>query len=311
VVKVQDLQVVAVTSDGSAVVVADDAGRQYRLRIDDRLKAAVRGERLHEGQLEIALTSQLSPRDIQARVRAGATVDEVAEVAGVSTERVLRYAAPVLDERRHMAQRAQRAFVRTEGLTEVGVLGEVVGGALRVRGAADSLRWDAWRREDGRWLVVSRWAEAGTERAALWLLDPAGRSVGAHDDDARSLAGLPCQTTPAPTRLAVVRDEEKAGSGHGAAAGVAVRTPESEDDTPTGPIPAVAAAAAAPTPSPARPARPRPRTRADEDERLWLTDIADNVVVEETARVSGEGAPSRRARPAVPSWDEIMFGRRG
>jgi hypothetical protein len=47
-----------------------------------------------------------------------------------------------------------------------------------------------------------------------------------------------------------------------------------------------------------------------QDERLWLTDIADNVV-EEPARASGEGSSSRRQRPAVPSWDEIMFGRRG
>jgi hypothetical protein len=301
VVGVHELQVMAVVPDGSAVLVADGAGQEFRLPIDDRLRAAVRGERLHEGQLEIALSPQLSPREIQTRVRAGATVDEVAEVAGAPTEKVLRFAAPVLDERRHMAQQALRASVRTEGLAEVGVLGQVVTDALSARAAADSLRWDAWRRDDGRWVVVSRWAQAGTERAALWLLDPSGRSVGAYDDEARGLAGLPTESTAKPARLAVVRDGSPAAP---------ATLAHPDDDTPTGPLPDLgpAAAEAAEPPTPAR--SPRPGRQPVQDERLWLTDIADNVV-EEPARASGEGSSSRRQRPAVPSWDEIMFGRRG
>jgi hypothetical protein len=307
VMGVQNLQVVAVTSDGAAILVADEAGRQLRLPIDDRLRAAVRGERLSPGQLEIALTSQLSPRDIQARVRAGASVEEVAEVAGVGAERVLRYAAPVLDERRHTAQRALRAHVRTEGAAEIGPLGDVVADALRGR-VTGEVRWDAWRRDDGRWLVVSRWVEADQELAALWLLDPSGRSVAAHDDAARSLAGLPSESPPSPARLAVVRDEQAA------AAAAATRVPATvheQDDTPTGPLPDLtAAAAAAPAASPSRPARaPRARVNARDDDRLWLSEISD-AVVEEPARASGEGSGSRRQRPQVPSWDEIMFGRR-
>jgi hypothetical protein len=304
VMGVQNLQVVAVTSDGSAILLADEAGRQLRLPIDDRLRAAVRGERLSPGQLEIALTSQLSPRDIQARVRAGASVEEVAEVAGVGAERVLRYAAPVLDERRHTAQRALRAHVRTEGVAEIGPLGDVVTEALRGRVTGD-VRWDAWRRDDGRWVVVSRWVEADQELAALWLLDPSGRSVAAHDDAARALVGLPCESRPSPTRLAVVRDELTA------AAARVPATVHDQDETPTGPLPDLAAAAAAaPAASPSRPARPpRSRANARDDDRLWLNEITDNVV-EETARASGEGSGSRRQRPAVPSWDEIMFGRR-
>ena len=47
------------------------------------------------GQLEIALESQLTPREIQARVRAGHSLDEVAIAAGISADRVERYAAPV------------------------------------------------------------------------------------------------------------------------------------------------------------------------------------------------------------------------
>jgi hypothetical protein len=303
---VRDLQIVAVTSDGTHLVLADEDGEQLRLVIDDRLRAAVRGDTVREGQLEISLASQLSPRDIQTRVRAGASVDEVAEMAGIPTDRVLRFAAPVLDERTHMAAQATRALVRTEGQHEVGQLGPVVIGVLSTRGVGESLTWDAWRREDGRWLVQSRWAEGDLQRSALWLLDPGGRSVSALDDAARRLAGLETPPEAAPARLAVVRDAQPPQT-------TAVAPVESEDETPTGPVPIVPAAAPpapAATSASARPTRGRSgRPDLPADDRLWLTDIAE-AVEEEPARASGGGG-SRKQRPSVPSWDEIMFGRRG
>jgi hypothetical protein len=318
VVIVQTLQVVAVTSGGSHVLVADGEGTQYQLPIDDRLRAAVRGERVRQGQLEIALTSQLSPRDIQSQVRAGASVEDVAELAGVSTERVLRYAAPVLDERTHVARQARTALVRTEGLAEVGTLGPLVERSLAGRGAVGSLTWDAWRRDDGRWVVVNRWVEDQQERAALWLLDPAGRSAAAHDEGARRLAGLTVEQPPAPTRLAVVRDQPAAAR----PPVPALLASDVEDETPTGPIPTVAAASGttpvSAAPSRSRPARPRPA--ASQDQRLWLGDDLDDLPKEDAERTGFTAAPaadtgttagSRRQRPPVPSWDEIMFGRRG
>lgn len=299
----RDLQVVAVGAGGTHVVVADEDGEQFRLPVDDRLRAAIRGDRVRDGQLEIALSSQLSPREIQTRVRAGASVEEVAEQAGVSAERVLRYAAPVLDERADVARRAASAMIRTEGLAEAGTLRPLVEAALAEEGVAGSLTWDAWRRDDGRWVVVSRWATDGQEQVALWLLDPSGRSAAAHDDTARRLAGLPVEPRGGPTRLAVVRDEPTAPS-----RGVDA---DAEDETPTGPIPDLPAPVAPASAHPAPRRRPQ-RSRSErprDDERLWLSDLADNVVEEGPDQATPSAA--RRQRPPVPSWDEIMFGRRG
>lgn len=307
------LHLVSVADNGAALLLADDSGQQYVLRIDDRLRAALRGDRLREGQLEIAMTSQLRPRDIQARVRAGDSVEEVAEIAGISRERVLRFAAPVLDERAHVADRARRALLRTDQMLELGPLGEVVETAVSGRGEVDSLRWDAWRREDGRWLTSCRWIEDDQEHTALWVLDSTVGSVTPIDDDARILSGLPTSQPTGPTRLAVVPDrtrrEEQAPSAE----------PAAEDDTPTGPLPSVAEQAPQEqpgTPSAAHPARRGKRSRkaqvADED-RLRLTDLADHVEETEapTRRTPGPSAErSRPQRPPVPSWDEIMFGRR-
>ncbi len=298
----RDLQVVAVTSGGTHLVVADESGEQFRLSIDDRLRAAVRGEPVRAGQLEISLASQLSPRDIQTRVRAGASVDEVADAAGVSPDRVLRFAAPVLDERSHMAAQATRALVRTEGQRELGPLGSVVTATLAARDLAETLRWDAWRRDDGRWLVVSRWAENDQERSALWLLDPSGQSVSALDTAARALAGLDSGTTPSPTpaRLAVVRDEAPA----------AAASADEPDDTPTGPIPLLDVEPTPAAASGSHPSRRRPRQAVPaDDDRLWLSDIAPSTG-DQPAAAAAETS-NRRQRPAVPSWDEIMFGRRG
>ena len=97
--EVTDLRVVAVTPTRSHLVLEDDDSRQFRVPVDERLANALRspgtrpdasrpeGSR-RDGQLEIALESQLTPREIQARVRSGHSVDEVAMAAGISADRV-------------------------------------------------------------------------------------------------------------------------------------------------------------------------------------------------------------------------------
>ena len=310
----RDLHVVAVSESGTTIVLADEAGEQFTVPIDDRLRAALRGDRVREGQLQIAMTSQLSPRDIQERVRAGATADEVSEQAGVPVERVLRFAAPVLDERAHMARQARGALLRDESLLELGTLDEVAERVLGQRGVGDTARWDAWRREDGRWLVACRWMEEHQERTALWALDSSAGSATPIDDTARELAGMPTSTPSGPARLAVVPDRQRGTA----------PTPDSpvvqEDDTPTGPIPPLVPEPLAPSPGPTHPARRQTRKgRAPaDDDRLRLTDIADNVIDDMApspgpgviAEGSGGTDSARRQRPPVPSWDEIMFGRR-
>ena len=70
------------------------------------------GAQAGTGQLEITDGSALRPRDIQARIRAGESPESVAQVAQTSVDKVMPYAAPVLAERAHVAQRAQRASIR-------------------------------------------------------------------------------------------------------------------------------------------------------------------------------------------------------
>lgn len=106
----RELRVIGLEPDGSHVVCADaETGQKFRLPADDKLRAASRGDVARLGQIEIEMESQLRPREIQARIRSGASVEQVAEEAKIPPiSKVERFAyPPVLLERSRAAEMAQ------------------------------------------------------------------------------------------------------------------------------------------------------------------------------------------------------------
>ena len=348
------LRLVALSDDGTHLILRGDGDEApMSLPLDERLHAAIRGDRARLGQLEIQMDSQLRPRDIQARVRAGESVQSVAAAAGVPLDKVLRFAGPVLAEREHIAGRAQQAIIRrVNSDAQNRPLQETVAewvSSFEVD--PETVAWDAWRRDDGRWIVSARWQAQHADREACFTFDPTGRSVVPDNDEARSVAGerTPANVEPAqevpvrsgPARLSVVSDPDDEPiivDGPGV-----VELDDAEADSePTVPVPITAQRAQydarrlRPEQLPSsRDERPDPWSRDREEptsDRLRLSDIASRIEVEEvtgpqepvTAQAaSGDVAPvqpeeaarqrpkrSRSKRPSVPSWDEIMFGRR-
>ncbi|MFG2822017.1 septation protein SepH [Kitasatospora sp. NPDC048365] len=189
-VTVPELRVVAVSNDGTRLVLKAADSTEYTLPIDERLRAAIRGDRPRLGQIEIEVESHLRPRDIQARIRAGASAEEVAQAAGISVERVRRFEGPVLAERAFMAERARKTAIRRHGESTGPQLGEAVAERLALRGAEkDTERWDSWRRDDGTWEVILAYRADGEGRSASWSYDPPRRLVQPNDDEARALIG--------------------------------------------------------------------------------------------------------------------------
>ncbi|QIY98755.2 septation protein SepH [Streptomyces sp. S1D4-11] len=189
-VPMPELRVVAVSNDGTRLVLKAADSTEYTLPIDERLRAAVRGDRPRLGQIEIEVESHLRPRDIQARIRAGASAEEVAQLAGIPVDRVRRFEGPVLAERAFMAERARKTPVRRPGENAGPQLGEAVQERLLIRGAEkDTVQWDSWRRDDGTWEVLLVYRVAGEPHSASWTYDPPRRLVQAVDDEARSLIG--------------------------------------------------------------------------------------------------------------------------
>ena len=102
----RDLRLIGVHDDGEHLVVADSDGEEYRIAIDDRLRAAARRDKPRLGQLEIEMDSTVRPREVQAMIRAGATAEEVASRTGWSLEKIARFEGPVLAEREHIVGQA-------------------------------------------------------------------------------------------------------------------------------------------------------------------------------------------------------------
>ncbi|MFC7100112.1 septation protein SepH [Nonomuraea rubra] len=196
----QELRLVAVSEDGTYLVLATAGrGTRFTLPVDDRLRAAVRGNFSRLGQYEIEVESPLRPKEIQARIRAGETAEEIAATAGIPVERVRWFEGPVLQEREYVAQQAQRVAVRMPGESAPGpTLGELVAERLTRRGVpTDEIDWDSAKRDDGLWRVKLGYVWNGHTRHAEWLFDPRKRHVTPHDDEAMRLSAADFDPEPA------------------------------------------------------------------------------------------------------------------
>jgi hypothetical protein len=191
------LKVVGLEVDGKQIICeADDSGEKFLLFSDDRLRAAVRGEKTGSTasqpptQTNDEAPSGLRPKEIQARVRAGASVEQVAAASGTDVARVERFAHPVLLERSRAAELATASHpVLADGPSVLTLL-ETVTTSLIARGlGAEATNWDAWRNEDGRWTVQMAWTAGRSDLTAHFRFTPGahGGTVTALDDAAGEL----------------------------------------------------------------------------------------------------------------------------
>jgi hypothetical protein len=267
-----DLRLVGLTDDGSQLILERAGGASDHLAVDDRLRSMVKpaSPARNGKQASLDLESNLSPREIQARIRSGLTPDEVAEQAGISVERVERFAGPILHEREYIAQEAAKVSVGRDGHGAVMLLGEMVSKRLEERGVPrDGLEWDAWRRDDGAWEVRLDYLAGNRQRSANWVYDPARRTVTADDDEARWL--LEEEPTAAVTQLRAVPVDEA-----------------SEDEA----------------------SDQRAAEREQDAPVKSGTQEAIETLMRGRDTVPDTPAPKRKKKPSVPSWDEILFGSR-
>ena len=204
-----DLSLVGVHDDGEHLLVAGPNGQRFRLRVDDALRAAVRRDRARLSQLQLESEGRLRPKEIQARIRAGETAEEVAEAAGLALEHVRKYEGPVLAEREYVADQARQVRVRRGAAAGTGEsLGEMVAERLIQREVdLERVIWDAWRGEDGTWTVALDFQAGSSVRQARWTYNATVRHVTALDDEARWLTDEETpQAAAAQRRLAPVRD---------------------------------------------------------------------------------------------------------
>lgn len=156
-------------------------GRTLLLQLDDEVVELSLAEvrQAQRAAPPLPLGGTPSPREIQARIRAGETADDIARACGLPVEDVARYEGPVLAEREHHARKARLADV--DGRT---VEDRVAEHAERL-GAGD-VTWNCFQTDPRRWEVV---ATAG-ELVLRLAWDPGTYRVDPVDEPARQALGL-------------------------------------------------------------------------------------------------------------------------
>jgi hypothetical protein len=342
----QELRFVAVSEDGRyAILAVPGRSARFTLPIDERLRAVAQGQTSRLAQYEIEVESPLRPKEIQARIRAGETVEEIADAAGIAVERVRWFEGPVLAERAYVADQAQTASVRRHGDSTPGPrLGEIVAERLKAIGSdPDEAQWDAKKRGDGSWQVQLTFTSGGRLHVADWVFDPRRRHVLPADDNAArmSLPGAepPQPAAPPPGEATVTRLAPRLGNARHERPGP-VRPAVTEPvppapvpPAPTPPGPSVPVTAEPRTevsrpPAAERNQWPRPTSREPVPAPMVADTRREDLMVAETAAerpvasddgitqpgpaAEPAGRPGRKAargrRSSVPSWDEIMFG---
>ncbi len=320
------LRFVALSEDGQALVLADEVGRLLALPVDDRVASAIRAERGAGGPPIVGdAPPSLAPRDIQARIRSGESADDVARVAGVPLDRVLRYAGPVLQERAMLAQHARRTRLRTSD--KGASLSEVVDVRLGQHGVeGEKVSWDAYRRDDGTWRIVATWPSGKATATAVWELDKARQVVAPQDDMAHFLSGVESPGAAhhghevAPPRPDSGRSShdplfpsEPARPGRDpirAGREALLASLERPLKTSSGRTlePRLPAASATPAPSAAATGE-MPRRRSGRDEREAAHDVpaVPSLAVLRPRRAATD-ATGERAGKRGPSWDDVLFG---
>ena len=301
----RQLEVMSVSDDGNHILLAasEDAVRAtHQVKITNRLVQAINGELDAD---EEHRESELTPAEIQRRLRAGDSVEQVAKAARIPVSRIMIYATPVISERERIIDQARAARVRKpRGPESTASLGSVVTKRLtEIAGLRpETVEWRARRREDGAWVVEMSYAARGGSRKAMWLWRPSGRELtalhalgtrlGAQDAAAPAVRKRPA---PAPVAAAPERRKSaarKAAAPKPAAKPAARKAAVSKPAAPKRAAKAASAKAATPLKKKAA-ARPKPVKRERREPRP-----APTLATPE----------KKNGRVPVPSWDSVLLG---
>ncbi len=182
----QDLKVIGV-ENGALVAVGDD-GERFRIAVDDTLQSKIRQVR----QEASGEAPKLSPREVQAHIRAGMSAEDVAAVTGAPLDYVQRFEGPIIAEREHIV--ASALSVRVHPTSDVDPLGEeddTFGTVLRDRLASLGVageRWASWKDSETGWIVKLEFTADGIDHDARWSYDARKHSLAPLNSEATTLS---------------------------------------------------------------------------------------------------------------------------
>jgi len=261
------------TEDGSHLSLVDTDGNNYSLRISDTLRATVNQPRLTSVPA-IDAVETISVKEIQRRLRAGDSFEQIAREGQTTVDKVERFSGPIMQEREYILENARNLIMRKDIHRIDLTFRDVVLAKLAARGVdTDEVSWNTWRQPDGTWHIELHYPNRDGNGIATWNFDLSRRALDASDDNGAWLI-----------------DEE-----------APVRAPST----------------AIIYSEPSHPSRLE--EVAPEPEILRIADLLNApeekaetprlAVIRETPSAA-DSQDGITARAKVPSWDEIMFGRK-
>lgn len=159
-----------VSRDGDYLVFEGPDGQRHRALVEENLRDALRRNHLIQ-------TSDVSPAEIQRRVRAGETATQIAAHFGIPVESVEPFAIPILDELRYVLQSAQSVLL-ADGNTMIRF-------EELVERSMPNPNWNI-HKEEGRWLVNA----TANGQTATWHYTPSNRTLDPIDQTSKSISRM-------------------------------------------------------------------------------------------------------------------------
>ena len=270
-----DLRLVGRSEDGTELELSDQDGNQFALRISDHLRATVNQPRL----VAVANPDQMlstSVKEVQSRLRSGESADSIARSTEWDLEKIEKFSGPILQERAFVIGQALETPLRRDPHSPTLMAATIA--QLAPRGVDMQLvEWNTWRRDDGLWNIILTYPIANGSGEANWAFDTNNRTLVTEDDGARWISGEEKPSRPATPSHGMVHQSDLATTPAPRLVAVKPEEPIRISTTPT------------PSDSPEA---PQESARTKED-------------VEPEAKRDGV---TKRIR--IPSWDDIMFGKK-
>jgi len=179
--------VTIVGTEDDLLILATGTGERFALAIDDVLQREIRRARRRSDDETPRVT--VSPREVQAHIRAGMSAAETAELLGVDIEHVTKFEGPVLAEREHVVGQALAVPVLIGSEVEPDAQ-PTFGTAIRGKLAdlsATAERWASWK-EDSGWIVKLEFTADEVSHDARWSFDPRHSALSPLNSDATQLS---------------------------------------------------------------------------------------------------------------------------
>lgn len=193
--RLSEIRLIGIHENGEHLTLESPEGTQFLLPIDQNLRTSISKARRAQPARGFNGSGTYGPREIQARFRQGATVEEIADESGWTADRVRRYEWPIIAERAHTITAARSVLISsTQSDNTAKTLDDFIAEVAHKYGFADApADWNTFQQESGSWTIsvdftfpdgVEENFPRGVVFPARWSYNPANQSIYASNESA-------------------------------------------------------------------------------------------------------------------------------